>query len=370
MELYIYDTSLTLKGVIDEITSFIWIRRYWQSGEFKLLVPFTPINAKLLVKNNLIMKRGDKEAAQIQYVNIRKNNYGLEEIEIEGKFVTSWIGKRLVLKQIITTDASQSIIYRIMSENAIDPEDTDRVIPLLEQEESPPDLQSGTIEYMSEPLVSALPTIEGLAKAAKLGFVIETDIKAQKHIFKVYKGRDLTADQLENPPCIFSQEFDNIHEQEFTNSVENLKTVGYVGGEEVEGVERIVVEVGSGSGLDRSEVFINASDITQTYYEGETEITIPLQTYIDILAERGLEELEQYAEVLNFSSRINVFSNLKYKEDFDLGDRVTCIDKRWGIRIDARITEIAETYQKSQNDIEVTFGESLPTLFDKIKKMR
>lgn len=49
----------------------------------------------------------------------------------------------------------------------------------------------------------------------------------------VYEGRDLTAGNTAgNAPCIFSQEFDNIVEQEYTNSVENLKTTAYVGGEE------------------------------------------------------------------------------------------------------------------------------------------
>lgn len=370
MELYIYDTSLTLKGVIDEITSFIWIRRYWSAGEFKLLVPFTTINAKLLVKKNLIMKKGDKGAAQIKYVGISKNAQGVEEIEVQGKFVTEWLDKRIVLNQIITTDTSQNIMYRIANENAITPADVNRVIPLLELEESPPDLQSGAINYTSELFISALLATETVAKAAKLGFVIETDIKAQKHILKVYKGRDLTADQIENPPCIFSQEFDNIREQEFTNSIENFRSSGYVGGEEKEGVERLLVEVGSTSGLDRDEIFINASDITQTYKDGETEITMPLATYIEMLRQRGVKELEQYAETLSFSSKINAFSNLTYKEDFDIGDRVTCVDKRWGVKINVRITEITETYQQNKNDIEVTFGESLPTLFDKINKMR
>lgn len=51
--------------------------------------------------------------------------------------------------------------------------------------------------------------------------------------FSVYEGRDLTAGNTAgNAPCIFSQEFDNIVEQEYTNSVENLKTTAYVGGEE------------------------------------------------------------------------------------------------------------------------------------------
>ncbi|MFQ9555827.1 MAG: Gp37-like protein [Oscillospiraceae bacterium] len=40
-----------------------------------------------------------------------------------------------------------------------------------------------------------------------------------------------------------------------------------------------------------------------------------------------------------------------------MGDRVTCINKRWNVRIDVRITEIAETYETSGEEIDITFGE-------------
>ena len=56
--------------------------------------------------------------------------------------------------------------------------------------------------------------------------------------------------------------------------------------------------------------------------------------------------------------------------DFDLGDRITCKETKWGIQIDARITEVTETYQKGEETIEATFGDSLPTLVDQIRKVR
>lgn len=40
------------------------------------------------------------------------------------------------------------------------------------------------------------------------------------------------------------------------------------------------------------------------------------------------------------------------------------------IQIDARITEVTETYQKGEETIEATFGDSLPTLVDQIRKVR
>ena len=153
--------------------------------------------------------------------------------------------------------------------------------------------------------------------------------------------------------------------------IENFKTTAYVGGEEKEGVTRKVAEVGgSSTGLSRDEVFINATDIVQEY-ENESGQTVTLTNaqYLALLSARGVEELEQYAETLAFGSKINTNANLKYGTDYDLGDRVTCINKRWNVRIDVRITEIAETYETSGEEIDITFGESLPALLTQIRQI-
>lgn len=372
MELYVYSPDMVLQGIVEKIASLIWTRRYWECGEFKLLVPFTEDHARLLIKNNIILKRGDNEAAQIKYVHITKNSQGLEEIEVQGKFLLSWIGKRIVKKQIIAKDNTQSILYRIVRENVTDPTDSNRKIAGISIATDDPDAGSGTIEYTSEQYVNAQLAAETAAKAAKLGIRMRTDARTGKHVFSVYKGRDLTAGNgAGNAPCIFSQEFDNIVEQEYTDSVENLKTTAFVGGEEKEGVARKVAEVGgSAAGLDREEVFINATDITQEYEEDNGEkVTLTDEEYLARLSARGAEELEQYAETLAFGSKVNTFANLTYRTDYDLGDRVTCVNKRWGIKIDVRITEIAETYQNNVEEIDITFGESLPALLTQIRQI-
>ena len=369
MELYIYDRDMILQGVIDEISSLIWTRRYWAAGEFKLLVPFTERHVALLLKNRIVMRRGDTEAAEIRYVYISKNAEGLEEIEVQGKFITHWIGKRIVRNQITASSGTQEILYRIVNECVVSPAVPARAIPNILLDPEDVDTGSGAIDYTSEAFTNALLAVETAAKAAKLGFRMRTDVRTGVHYFSVYKGRNLTADQTDNPPCIFSQEFDNIAEQEYTNSVENLKTTAYVGGEEAD--PRVVAEVGeTAAGLDREELFVNATDITKTYRtEDDTEITRTDAEYLACLVERGASELEQYAETLSFSSKINTHANLKYHEDYDLGDRVTCVNKRWGIKINVRITEIAETYQQNIQEIDITFGESLPALLTQIRQI-
>ena len=115
---------------------------------------------------------------------------------------------------------------------------------------------------------------------------------------------------------------------------------------------------------------MNATDIVHSYKDKESgnEITLTDAEYLAALEARGGTELQQYAETLGFASTINTHGNLKYREDYDVGDRVTCINKRWGIKINVRITEVTETYQAGKEDIDVTFGESLPALIDKLRQ--
>ena len=369
MELNIYDRDITPLGLIEKITSFIWVRRYWSAGEFKLLVPFRPEYVRLLRMYNLIIKRGDTEAGEIRYINIRQNSQGMEEIEVQGRFLTSWIGKRIVLPQIITTDTIPRIMRRIVTENITNPTNPVRRIPNITHTDIS-GIQRGNVEYKSEPFTNALLALETAGRASKIGFQIFTDIRAAQHFFRIYDGQNFTAEQTENPPVIFSVEFDNILEQEFTNSTERLRSTAFVGGEERHDRPRRVVEVGTqAAGLDRAEVFVNATDITQSWRdEAGVEHFIPQAQYDAMLSQRGVQTLEFFAETLAFTSKVNQHANLRYKEDYDLGDRVTCVNRRWGVRINVRITEIMEVYQDNNiPEIEITFGESVPALIDQIR---
>ena len=192
MELYVYSRDMTLQGIVEKISSLIWTRRYWSCGEFKLLVPFTEEHARLLVKENIIIKRGGNEAAEIRYIHITKNSQGMEEIEVQGKFLLSWIGKRILTTQIITKDTTQNILYAIVKQTCTNA-GAARNIPNFSISTTDADTGSGQIDYTSEQYANAQLAAETAAKAAKLGIRVLTNARTGKHTFSVYEGRDLTA---------------------------------------------------------------------------------------------------------------------------------------------------------------------------------
>lgn len=384
MELRVFDTTIEPLGAIDELDSLLWHIKYFDVGTFSLLAPITENNSKLLVEGNIIVKHdGKKEvtdaaggvwrrAAQITYKHITKDENGLEQIEAQGYMLSWWLNKRCIYPQIVTTATNQSLINAMVTNNCGSGAAASRQFPqftILGQET----IEGSQVEYANEVCAKLSQEVKARAQAGKLGYDILINEREKKYGFYLYKGKDLTAKNSEgNTPCIFSREFDNVNEQEYTASIENCGNFIYVqGAADDSGSQPLVTVDNEGAaGLELEEVFCDATDIARKYQSGETEITIPLATYLLMLKTRGAAELESYGKTINFVSTINTNSNLKFKTDFDIGDRITCKENKWGIQIDARITEVTETYQKGAEEIEATFGDSLPTLVDKIRKVR
>ena len=383
--LRVYDTELAPLGVIDEMVSLLWTPTYWAegtTGDFKLLVPMTENNKKLLVKDNILVLHDGRpdytdetgnwrRAAQIKYRKIKKDTQGAEQIEVQGCFLKKWLSKRIVLNKIVMTATEQEKINRIVTENHGSGAAVRRKLPrfsILAQE----DLGGSSTDYANEDFVDAGKEVYTRALAGKLGYDILVNENTRQYGFYLYKGKDLTSGNTAgNRYVVFSSEMDNMSGQEYIESNEGKKNVIYVTGQEREDGAVPLVEVDQGgTGLERDEVYVDMSGVGRKYTENEIEITIPEEEYNKLLAAVATDTLEDYGETLSFTADINITSNLKYGEDFYVGDRVTCIERGWGIRIDVRITEICITYQNGIREMEATLGESLPTLLQKIRKVR
>ena len=384
MELRVFDTALEPLGIVDEIASLLWTIKYFDVGTFNLLAPVTDNNSNLLSMGNIIVKHdGKKEvedgsggiwrrAAQIMYVHITKDERGQEQIEAQGFMLSKWLSKRVVTPQLVTTATCQQIISTLVANNCGANATAKRKFTQFTAL-TQADLGGSSVDYSNELYVDLGSEVKDVAVSGKLGYDILVNERDKLYGFYLYKGDDLTAGNTAgNPPCIFSRDFDNVNGQEYEDSIESYKNFTYVqGAADEQGAQPVVtVDGGNKAGLELNEVFIDASDISRSYESGGTSVPIPLNTYLAMLRTRGATELENYGERMNFVSTINTASNLRFKEDFNLGDRITCLERSWGLRIDARITEVQEVYQKGQEEIQATFGESLPTLVEKIKRVR
>lgn len=384
MEIRVFDMQLEPLGIADEIGSLVWTSRYFDFGEFTMVAPVTELNNAILKEGNIIVKHDERNeikdasgavwrrGAQITYKHITKDIYGAEQMELKGYMIGSWLRNRCINPKISMDGTNQEIINRMVMQNCgIDADFARRFerFDMISQE----DFGGSSVSYANESYINLGDEVKARAQAGKLGYEILVNERTRRYGFYLYKGTDLTSGNNDgNTPCIFSREFENVRSQEYTSSIENRGTYMYVQGAADENGVRPYVEIWDMEerGLNLYEVYCDASDISRQYKVGDVEKTYTDAEYKNMLKSRGEAELATYGDRISFSSEISTSSNLRYGEDFFLGDRVTCRENRWGIQIDARITEISEIYQKGMESIEATFGESMPTLIEKIRKVR
>lgn len=365
MELYIFDRGFNLIGIIESFTSLSWLRRYHKSGEFTLYLKATKENISLTKKENIVYFKGSVEAGSIETINLNLKENGDEEIIVKGKFITGYLNRRINNLNLTFRGTYELLMKKLVSENCINTE-SNRIIPGLTIEESK-GFEETTIYNNS--YGNVLEILEEISLLSNLGFRIEPDINSKKMMFRVYKGVDRSVSNTSSAPCIFSRDFENMLSQNYFDSINNYKNVALVAGYGVGSSRKKITLNDENSGLDRHELFIDARDIQETEYINGKEVTISETDYINMLKTRGEEKIASYYKVNNFDGKINTLGNNKYKVDYDLGDIVTVLDRKWGVKIDVRITEIEEVYEEKGLEINITFGNAVPTLIDKIKQV-
>lgn len=338
----------------------IWTRKYHKTGDFSLYCPLTTHNLNLLQRENIIYKQNDKEAGYIETRKLTINEEGKEQIEIKGKLLTGYLNRRINWGRINFKGKTEELMRKLVLENAINPENSDRKIDNLILG----NLKgfSETIEYQNS-FGNVLEQLENISNTSGLGYRNLLDIKNKKIIFDVYKGIDRTIGNGTIAPCIFSRDFENILEQEFYDSLSDYKNTALIAGTG-EGEERKIAFIEKGQGLDRYEMYVDARDIE----DEEDGKPISNEEYILLLLQRGKEKLAKQKEIMTFDSKVNTRGNNIYKKDYDLGDIVTVVDNKWKLRVDTRITEIEEVYEREEMEINPVFGNNIPVFTDIIKR--
>lgn len=365
MNIYVFDRELNRLGIIDTYTSLIWIRKTSTAGRFELHCPVNTHTIDLLQKDRVICKSNDlTECAYIENRTITQDSNGKETLKVTGKFVSGYLGKRIIWGMFNLNMTCEKAMRKLVDTQCINTS-ANRIIPFLTL-----DTEQGytcKVDYQVS-YKNLLEELESLSNVSDLNFKVYTDLINKNHIFKIYSGVDRTVNQNINSICIFSKNFENILDSEFTHNTDNYRNTALIAGEG-EGTDRVLKTIENSTGLDRNEIFIDAKDIQS---KDENENIIPAGEYDKLLIQRGHEKLAEYKEVETFESKINVTnSNLIYKQDFDLGDYVTCQNREWNVTTNVKITEIEEVYESDGLQVNVTFGESIPTLISKIKaKMR
>lgn len=272
------------------------------------------------------------------------------QLTIRARSLESLLERRIIWNQTILTGNLQNGIKRLLDESIINPTISSRRIPNFIFENSTDsritamtvDTQfTGTILY---------DAIKQLCEERNIGFKIVLNGQNQ-FVFSLYMGADRSYDQTVNPYVIFSPNFDNIVNSNYLETTKLMRNVALVAGDG-EGADRRTVTVGSGTGLTRREVFIDARDISSNDEEGEP---IPEDQYNAQLTQRGNEKMTEYIFMKTFEGDVETTQMFVYNKDFFLGDIVQIVNE-YGIEATARIVELVFSNSEEGNTVIPSFS--------------
>lgn len=360
MDVYVFDKDLNYINNIDNFTSLQWVPRYYTAGKFELHCPVTGHNIKTLVRGNLVWKQDSAEVGIIEYRNLSTDMEGRETLKVMGRFYTSVLDRRILYQTEQHLNKAAEVIMRGMVDRNCINTTANRKLPILLGALQGFDTK---IDYQKS-YGNLLEELSVISETSDIGFFIRTDLENKKHYFETYRGLDRSINQDINSHVVFSRDYDNLYDQEYTDSTDDLRTTALVAGEG-EGMDRVTIAVEDGyTGLDRYELYVDARDLQREV----DEVILSDTEYKNILTQRGFEKLAEYKDIQTFEGKI-ITNNYIYKQDYDLGDIVTVMDRRWNVIVNTRITEVMEIYESGNISIIPNLGPQIPTILDKMKRM-
>lgn len=345
MDILVLNPNLEIIDVIDTYESLIWTERYNNYGDFELYTKLPNDLLSVLDTDNYLKIADSDRLMVIEDFQIKTDVENGSGLIVKGRSGESLLDRRIIWNQTVIDGDLQNGIKKLIDENLISPTDTDREIPKfifdLTDDENITTLDA-TAQFTRKNLGES--TIK-LCQASSVGFRVIFDSENDTLRFQLYFGKDRSYSQLENPYVIFSKEFDNLINSDYSKNKSNLKTLTVVAGEG-EGAARKLKIVGSGVGLARREMETDARDLSQTV-DG---VVISDAEYYAQLEQRGLEDLSENSTDDKFDCEVDTTSMFKYGVDFFLGDIIQIVSE-YGVEAKARVKEIIRS--KNTNGVSI-----------------
>lgn len=342
MDLLVLEKDYTSLDIIDSYESLIWTDRYRAYGDFEL---YTSVNSEFLdlcKAGRYLWWSGSEHVMIIEERTIDTDVENGASLTIVGRSLESILDRRIVWKQTIIEGNFQDSIEKLLNEAIISPEDEKRKIPnFIFKKSEDPRITAMELEAQISEGENLYDAIVALCEGMDIGFKI-TLSDQNELIFTLYKGEDRSYAQETNPYVVFSPDFDNVLNSNYYESETETKNVVLVCGHKADNAKEYVT-IGEVSGLDRKEIYTDATDVS---YTNETGTEIPAEKFTEQLKQRGNETLDEHKLNKSFEGEIDISQSFVYREDFFLGDIVQ-IANEYGIESRARVDEMVYSEDES-----------------------
>lgn len=385
INIYVYNQDFQRIGVVDNYTSFIWAKRYVEFGDCEIYAPATPENLAIFQIDNFIAREDDDMCCRIESIELSTDTEAGDYLIVTGVDVRKILNQRIVWKTTSYSGEAEIFMRRLVTENVIYPNDTNRTITRFELGDYYGVNDRLDIQVSYEPLGD---TIKEICRKFDCGFRVS--FRNMKFVFEVYRGEDRSFNQTKNPYVIFSNEFDNLKSSKFLTDKSAYASVALVGGSG-EGKDRFLkmVRTSPSGGLNRYEIFVDAKsmsknityeDLKEAYPNGSItnagdffywtvngeniaildSLSDPQNAelldapYYALLGEAGDEKLAEMKILTAFEGEVEGNNTYVYKTDYSIGDNVQ-IKNEFGIERAVRIVEVVESFNDEGHSIIPTF---------------
>lgn len=339
--LFFFDKELNLLGIVDYFISLRWRRKYFEAGEFEIVLPVNDYMMQFIDTDVIVMRNNYTEAGIIETIEFSDNGTN-EEVTISGRFLSSLLSRRIVKSKIN------------FSGNTIEGMNTivNAMTPLTTQWETETVTMSSPHIDFQVTYKNVYDCLKKLSEYSNIGIRVVPNVDSKVYMFEVWKGIDRTSEQNENEEYSFSDDNYNIEQGKLVMSEKTKASYVLVGGEG-EDSSRVLVTVDDGAtGFDRYEIFSDQKGIRKENLS-DSAYKEKLKTVGEGLLSDGAFQLEVTALVQQ-----------DYKVKWNLGDIVNIKKEKWGVYTTYRIIEVEETIEDGKKTIYPTFGSPLSSAWD------
>lgn len=339
--LFFFDNELNMLGIVDYFISLRWRRKYFEAGEFEIVLPVNDYTLQFIDTDVIVMRNNYTEAGVIETIEYSDDGDN-EEVTLSGRFLSSLLERRIVKSKINFSGNTIEGMNTIV--NAMTPLTTQWETETVTMSSPHIDFQctyKNVYEYLCK-----------LAEYSNIGIRIVPNVDSKVYMFEVWKGVDRTSEQNENDQYSFSDDNYNIEQGSLVISEKTKATYVLVGGTG-EDTSRILVEVDDGStGFDRYEVFSDQKSLSNNNLT-----TSQYQAQLQDVGEGKLSDG-------TFKLEVTALVQQDYKTKWNLGDIVNIKKEKWGVYTSYRIIEVEETIEDGKKTIYPTFGSPLSSAWD------
>lgn len=360
------NSELEVIGILDTAQSVIWHSVYYGVGDFQIFISLHDA-LSVLDAVRYITRPDNDEVGIIESILIADDIESGKMITFKGRFAKSILDRRLIYN--LSGKSNNATILRgnveenvrsLVNDNAI----ASRSLGVLEL---------GEVAGISKRIVNAsgyaskkqvsfknlLDYTESVLKEYGMAATVKLSENKLKYI--VYESADRSADNTDgNQPIVFSKEYDNLLSSEYSHDTTQEKNVALIAGEG-EGIDRFCVLLGSQSGLERKEVFVDAASIGKKYTEkdadgNDIEKSYSDAEYAEMLEAHGQQTLSAMNVSEDWDGVIDITNgNWKYGVDVFLGDIVTMQDNDIGVYKNVRLAEVTEYQDRDGYAVEAVY---------------